>query len=99
MNQQLRNITLLLKDFAMRSETLHESTSERRATMPVKSPVRPTASTSSNPAVAHTELVTDTRRIVSVEPERVVHVSSTDFPGHYPGEDHSWNLEKFKQVE
>jgi DNA-directed RNA polymerase I and III subunit RPAC1 len=47
---------------------------------------------------AQSELVTDTRRLVSVEPERVVHVSSTDYPGHYPDEDHSWSLEKFKKV-
>ena len=38
------------------------------------------------------------RRLVGVEEERVTHVSSTDFPGHYPGEDHSWNLDNFKKV-
>lgn len=26
-------------------------------------------------------------------------VVSTDFPGHWPGEDHSWNLEQFKNVQ
>jgi hypothetical protein len=30
--------------------------------------------------------------------ERVTNVSSTDFPGHYPDEDHSWDLAKFKKV-
>ena len=30
--------------------------------------------------------------------ERVTNVSSTDFPGHYPDEDHSWDLTKFKKV-
>jgi hypothetical protein len=30
--------------------------------------------------------------------ERVTNVSSTDFPGHYPDEDHSWDLKKFKKV-
>lgn len=25
-------------------------------------------------------------------------VAGSEFPGHYPGEDHSWNLQKFKQV-
>lgn len=30
--------------------------------------------------------------------ERVVDVSSTDFPGHYPDEDLSWDLAKFKKV-
>ncbi|TBU40857.1 insert subdomain of RNA polymerase alpha subunit [Dichomitus squalens] len=37
------------------------------------------------------------RRHVGVHAERVSDVSSTEFPGHYPGEDHSWNLAKFKQ--
>ena len=56
-------------------------------------------SPSSGSALAHTQNISDPRRLVLVEPERVVHVSSTDYPGHYPGEDHSWNLERFKQVE
>ena len=38
----------------------------------------------------------DSRRLVVVGAERVSHVSSTDFPGHYPGEDHSWDLHRFK---
>ena len=25
-------------------------------------------------------------------------VAGSEFPGHYPGEDHSWNLERFKEV-
>ncbi|KAG2161829.1 DNA-directed RNA polymerases I and III 40 kDa polypeptide [Aureobasidium pullulans] len=37
------------------------------------------------------------RRLVGINPETVSNVVSTDFPGHYPGEDHSWNLESFKQ--
>ncbi|KAI9834740.1 MAG: hypothetical protein M1819_002826 [Sarea resinae] len=37
------------------------------------------------------------RRIVGINPETVTHVASTDFPGHYPGEDHAWNLQKFKE--
>ncbi|TEB37995.1 hypothetical protein FA13DRAFT_1751826 [Coprinellus micaceus] len=37
------------------------------------------------------------RRLVGVHAERVSHVSSTDYPGVYPGEDHSWNLEIFKK--
>jgi len=32
-----------------------------------------------------------------VHAERVSDVSSTEYPGHYPGEDHSWNLAKFKE--
>ena len=38
------------------------------------------------------------RRLVRVHPERVTDVSSTDFPGHYPGEDHSWDHELFEKV-
>lgn len=37
------------------------------------------------------------RRIVGINAETVTHVTSTDFPGHWPGEDHSWNLEHFKK--
>jgi hypothetical protein len=40
----------------------------------------------------------DPRKHVGVHAERVSHVSSTDFPGHYPNEDHSWDLEKFSKV-
>lgn len=40
----------------------------------------------------------DDRRLVGVQAERVSNVSSSDFPGHYAGEDHSWNLKKFKKV-
>jgi len=25
-------------------------------------------------------------------------VAGSEFPGHYPGENHSWDLEKFKDV-
>ncbi|WVQ83088.1 hypothetical protein IAT38_005226 [Cryptococcus sp. DSM 104549] len=39
----------------------------------------------------------DPRRHVQVLPERVGGVAGSEFPGHYPGEDHSWNLQKFKQ--
>jgi len=40
----------------------------------------------------------DERRLVGVKEERVTNVSSTDYPGHYAGEDHSWNLQKFNKV-
>ena len=40
----------------------------------------------------------DERRLVGVKEERVTNVSSTDYPGHYAGEDHSWNLQNFKKV-
>ncbi|KAF6746738.1 DNA-directed RNA polymerase [Ephemerocybe angulata] len=39
----------------------------------------------------------DDRRLVGVHAERVSAVSSTDYPGVYPGEDHSWDLEIFKK--
>ncbi|OSX61381.1 hypothetical protein POSPLADRAFT_1057137 [Postia placenta MAD-698-R-SB12] len=38
------------------------------------------------------------RRHVNVQPERVSDVSNTEYPGHYPDEDHSWDLQKFKQT-
>ncbi|EIN06450.1 RBP11-like subunits of RNA polymerase [Punctularia strigosozonata HHB-11173 SS5] len=43
--------------------------------------------------------VSDPRRHIKVLPERVADVSSTDFPGHYPGkeEEHSWDLARFKK--
>ena len=39
----------------------------------------------------------DGRRLVGVHAEHVSHVSSTDFPGHYPNEEHSFALERFKK--
>jgi DNA-directed RNA polymerases I and III subunit RPAC1 len=38
------------------------------------------------------------QRLVGIQAERVTHVSDTEFPGHYPHEDFSWNLSKFKKV-
>ncbi|EGO00665.1 hypothetical protein SERLA73DRAFT_178536 [Serpula lacrymans var. lacrymans S7.3] len=49
----------------------------------------PTASTS------HSTF--DPRHHVGVHAERVSNVSSTDFPGYYPDEDHSWDLDQFNQ--
>ncbi|PCH35460.1 hypothetical protein WOLCODRAFT_166280 [Wolfiporia cocos MD-104 SS10] len=37
------------------------------------------------------------RRHVNVHAEHVSDVSNTEYPGHYPGEDHSWNLAKFEK--
>ncbi|KAI1784392.1 insert subdomain of RNA polymerase alpha subunit [Ganoderma leucocontextum] len=37
------------------------------------------------------------RRHVGVHREHVSDVSNTEFPGHYPDEDHSWSLAKFKE--
>ncbi|KAL8645871.1 MAG: hypothetical protein Q9226_007101 [Calogaya cf. arnoldii] len=46
--------------------------------------------------VSQTEL--DDRKIVGVNLETVTNVTSTDIPGHYPGEDHEWDLEYFKNT-
>ena len=40
----------------------------------------------------------DARRLVGVHAEHVSNVASRDFPGHYPGEDNSWDLARFEQV-
>ncbi|CCG84358.1 protein of unknown function [Taphrina deformans PYCC 5710] len=34
---------------------------------------------------------------IGIEIDRVTDVTSTDFPGHYPDEDNSWDIEKFKK--
>ncbi|KAI9575047.1 DNA-directed RNA polymerase [Boletus coccyginus] len=39
----------------------------------------------------------DPKRHVGVHPERVSHVSSSDFPGHHSAQDNAWNLAKFQQ--
>ncbi|KAF8469557.1 DNA-directed RNA polymerase [Kalaharituber pfeilii] len=39
----------------------------------------------------------DPRRVVGIHPEIVTNVTSTDFPGHWPGEDHSWSIKKFRR--
>ncbi|KAL7411707.1 DNA-directed RNA polymerase [Mrakia frigida] len=39
----------------------------------------------------------DPRRHVRLEAERVSAVAGTEFPGHYPGEDHSWDLKAFAE--
>jgi DNA-directed RNA polymerase I and III subunit RPAC1 len=36
------------------------------------------------------------RRFVEFAAETIKNTSSTDYPGIYPGEDHSWKVEKFK---
>ncbi|KAH6709587.1 DNA-directed RNA polymerase [Leptodontidium sp. 2 PMI_412] len=40
----------------------------------------------------------DRRRIVGVNAETVTDITSTDFPGHYPGEDHAWDVDKFNKT-
>lgn len=36
-------------------------------------------------------------QIVGINKETVTDVTSTDFPGHYPGEDNSWDIDTFAQ--
>ncbi|EJU04104.1 RBP11-like subunit of RNA polymerase [Dacryopinax primogenitus] len=36
-------------------------------------------------------------RLVHIASERVSHVSSTDYPGHWPGESYTWDLEFFRK--
>ncbi|KAJ5482795.1 DNA-directed RNA polymerase I and III subunit RPAC1 [Penicillium diatomitis] len=36
------------------------------------------------------------RRIIGINAETVTNIPSTDFPGHWPGESHSWALDQFK---
>ena len=38
-------------------------------------------------------------QIVGINPETVTNTASTDFPGHWPGEDHAWNTDKFREVQ
>ncbi|GAB7354695.1 hypothetical protein MBLNU459_g5115t2 [Dothideomycetes sp. NU459] len=37
------------------------------------------------------------RRLVGINPETVSSVAATDFPGHYPGEDNSWDIDRFRE--
>ncbi|KAK2749233.1 DNA-directed RNA polymerase core subunit rpc40 [Myotisia sp. PD_48] len=37
------------------------------------------------------------RKIIGINPETVTNISATDFPGHWPGEDHAWSIQKFAQ--
>lgn len=39
----------------------------------------------------------DRRKTVEINPETVTNITSTDFPGHHPGEDLSWDIEKFSR--
>lgn len=36
-------------------------------------------------------------QVVNINAETVTNVTSTDFPGHYPGEDNSWDLDAFRE--
>ncbi|KAI5308311.1 DNA-directed RNA polymerase core subunit rpc40 [Ascosphaera atra] len=37
------------------------------------------------------------RKIVDINKETVTNIAATDFPGHWPGESHEWNIQKFKE--
>ncbi|KAL2259363.1 hypothetical protein VTK26DRAFT_6988 [Humicola hyalothermophila] len=37
------------------------------------------------------------RKIVGIHEETITDVSSSDYPGHYPGEDHAWDVEQFRR--
>lgn len=41
--------------------------------------------------------VFDRRKFVGINQETVTDTSSTDYPGHFSGEDNSWNKEIFEQ--
>lgn len=40
--------------------------------------------------------IAQSTQVVGIGAETVSHVTSTDFPGHYPGEDHAWDLDAFR---
>ncbi|KAF2186971.1 hypothetical protein K469DRAFT_725603 [Zopfia rhizophila CBS 207.26] len=48
------------------------------------------------PVPSHEEL--ERRRRVGINAETVADVTSTDFPGHWPGENHEWNLDHFSNT-
>ncbi|EEH42835.1 DNA-directed RNA polymerase core subunit RPC40 [Paracoccidioides brasiliensis Pb18] len=47
------------------------------------------------PRIASLEEIND-RKIVGINRETVTNITSTDFPGHWPGENHEWSIEKFR---
>lgn len=47
--------------------------------------------------LTHMRLLTRPQ-LVGINPETVSNVAATDFPGHYPGEDNSWDLDRFREV-
>ncbi|KAJ9142086.1 DNA-directed RNA polymerases I and III subunit RPAC1 [Pleurostoma richardsiae] len=49
------------------------------------------------PNVVPSQEELDRRKIVGINAETVTDVTSTDFPGHYPGEDNSWDIEAFRR--
>ncbi|KAK4221831.1 DNA-directed RNA polymerase [Podospora fimiseda] len=43
-----------------------------------------------------TEEEHEARKLVGINYETITNVHATDIPGHYPGEDHSWDINKFR---
>jgi hypothetical protein len=66
--------------------------------MPRKVTAPSASSTSAASDPTSPEALANTRRHVRVEPERIRDVSSVDYPGHFPNEDHSWDLTRFRKV-
>ncbi|KAL9604808.1 MAG: hypothetical protein Q9219_000256 [cf. Caloplaca sp. 3 TL-2023] len=52
------------------------------------------------PSIRASQEQRDARKasFLGVNAETVTNVTSTDFPGHYPGEDHEWDLDEFKNA-
>ncbi|KAK7738468.1 DNA-directed RNA polymerase core subunit rpc40 [Cytospora paraplurivora] len=48
------------------------------------------------PVIVPTPAELDRRKFVGINAETVSNVTSTDFPGHYPGEDNSWDIDVFR---
>ena len=49
------------------------------------------------PSSVSTDDELDRRKIIGIEKEQVTNIGSTDAPNHYPDEDNSWSLERFKE--
>lgn len=58
----------------------------------------PTFKMPPKPTATYTEALGNPRRHVGIHAEHVSAVSSTEYPGHYPNEDNSWDLTKFAKV-
>ncbi|EEQ86537.1 hypothetical protein RJZ56_001014 [Blastomyces dermatitidis] len=48
------------------------------------------------PRIASLEEINQ-RKVIGINAETVTNISSTDFPGHWPGENHEWSIDVFKR--
>ncbi|OJD21200.1 hypothetical protein ACJ73_07461 [Blastomyces percursus] len=48
------------------------------------------------PRIASLEEINQ-RKVIGINAETVTNISSTDFPGHWPGENHEWSIDLFKR--